>query len=217
MSRLSTTMSACGHHLLTCSRRIDFYDWTPTGTDGAFIMKAGGAMSITEFDAWMARDWWTKAIKSRYPNAGSSGSADSAGSEVAEPASTAPTSEFYSSAAAPATSFPAPMPSEVPTLTSTAGSQPTGYFPGGNSTVSPSGSGIYPTGSGGFPMPTGSPVPMPTVSEVALPDNSGAATPCPEDAETPEVSGAASSNNYNPWGRGRWGKVRAAAKHEWRD
>lgn len=35
----------------------DFYDWTPTGVD-SFIMKAGSAMEITEFDAWMVRDWW---------------------------------------------------------------------------------------------------------------------------------------------------------------
>ncbi|KAF2686413.1 hypothetical protein K458DRAFT_486372 [Lentithecium fluviatile CBS 122367] len=42
----------------------DFYDWTPS-TGGAFIMNAGGAMQITEFDAWMARDWW-RNIKSRY-------------------------------------------------------------------------------------------------------------------------------------------------------
>ncbi|EOD44173.1 hypothetical protein GTA08_BOTSDO03612 [Neofusicoccum parvum] len=42
----------------------DFYDWTPEG-QSAFIMLAGSAMEITEFDAWMARDWW-RHIKSRY-------------------------------------------------------------------------------------------------------------------------------------------------------
>ncbi|MET7467090.1 hypothetical protein, partial [Nonomuraea sp. NPDC005501] len=42
----------------------DFYDWTPTGV-GGFIMKAGSATSITEFDAWMLRDWW-RHLKSRY-------------------------------------------------------------------------------------------------------------------------------------------------------
>lgn len=42
----------------------DFYDWTPTGVT-SFIMNAGSAMEITEFDAWMARDWW-RNLKSRY-------------------------------------------------------------------------------------------------------------------------------------------------------
>ncbi|KAH7359618.1 hypothetical protein BKA66DRAFT_562256 [Pyrenochaeta sp. MPI-SDFR-AT-0127] len=35
----------------------DFYDWTPSGVSN-FIMLAGSATQITEFDAWMARDWW---------------------------------------------------------------------------------------------------------------------------------------------------------------
>ncbi|WP_214109221.1 hypothetical protein, partial [Acrocarpospora catenulata] len=42
----------------------DFYDWTPTGA-GGFIMKAGSASQITEFDKWMLRDWW-RHLKSRY-------------------------------------------------------------------------------------------------------------------------------------------------------
>lgn len=42
----------------------DFYDWTPTGV-GGFIMKAGSATQITEFDAWMLRDWW-RHLKNRY-------------------------------------------------------------------------------------------------------------------------------------------------------
>ncbi|KAF2821533.1 hypothetical protein CC86DRAFT_105844 [Ophiobolus disseminans] len=42
----------------------DFYDWTPSGVTN-FIMRAGSAMEITEFDAWMARDWW-RNLKSRY-------------------------------------------------------------------------------------------------------------------------------------------------------
>lgn len=42
----------------------DFYDWTPTGVT-SFIMNAGSATEITEFDAWMARDWW-RNVKSRY-------------------------------------------------------------------------------------------------------------------------------------------------------
>ncbi|WP_406675236.1 hypothetical protein WBK31_17305 [Nonomuraea sp. N2-4H] len=35
----------------------DFYDWTPSGVC-CFLMKAGSASQITEFDAWMFRDWW---------------------------------------------------------------------------------------------------------------------------------------------------------------
>jgi hypothetical protein len=42
----------------------DFYDWTPTGV-GGFLMKAGSASQITDFDAWMFRDWW-RHLKSRY-------------------------------------------------------------------------------------------------------------------------------------------------------
>ncbi|KAF2634794.1 hypothetical protein P280DRAFT_462991 [Massarina eburnea CBS 473.64] len=42
----------------------DFYDWTPTGVTN-FIMLSGSSMEITEFDAWMARDWW-RNLKSRY-------------------------------------------------------------------------------------------------------------------------------------------------------
>ncbi|MFC5826333.1 hypothetical protein [Nonomuraea insulae] len=42
----------------------DFYDWTPTGV-GGFLMKAGSAAQITDFDAWMFRDWW-RHLKSRY-------------------------------------------------------------------------------------------------------------------------------------------------------
>jgi hypothetical protein len=42
----------------------DFYDWTPTG-QCCFLMKAGSASQITEFDTWMFRDWW-RHLKSRY-------------------------------------------------------------------------------------------------------------------------------------------------------
>ncbi|GCD19547.1 hypothetical protein CTKZ_11090 [Cellulomonas algicola] len=42
----------------------DFYDWTPTGVQ-RFVMRAGSAAAITEFDAWMFRDWW-RHLKPRY-------------------------------------------------------------------------------------------------------------------------------------------------------
>lgn len=35
----------------------DFYEWSPSGVDG-FIMKAGSAVELSEFDKWMLRDWW---------------------------------------------------------------------------------------------------------------------------------------------------------------
>jgi hypothetical protein len=41
----------------------DFYDWSPDV--GGFLMKAGSAARITDFDAWMFRDWW-RHLKSRY-------------------------------------------------------------------------------------------------------------------------------------------------------
>ncbi|MFI7545037.1 cellulose-binding protein [Actinoplanes sp. NPDC049599] len=42
----------------------DFYDWTPSGV-GGFLMQAGSATRITDFDAWMLRDWW-RHLKNRY-------------------------------------------------------------------------------------------------------------------------------------------------------
>lgn len=42
----------------------DFYDWTPTGV-GGFLMKAGSASEVTEFDYWMARDFW-RHLRDRY-------------------------------------------------------------------------------------------------------------------------------------------------------
>ncbi len=45
-------------------RLDDFYDWSPTGQCG-FLMKAGSAAQITEFDPWMLRDF-RRHLKSRY-------------------------------------------------------------------------------------------------------------------------------------------------------
>ena len=42
----------------------DFYDWDPLPGQG-FIMKAGSATQITDFDKWMLRDFW-RHLKSRY-------------------------------------------------------------------------------------------------------------------------------------------------------
>ncbi|WP_433828243.1 cellulose binding domain-containing protein [Actinoplanes sp. CA-015351] len=43
----------------------DFYDWDPLAGKQGFIMMAGSATEITEFDKWMLRDWW-RHLKSRY-------------------------------------------------------------------------------------------------------------------------------------------------------
>ncbi|KAF2844765.1 hypothetical protein T440DRAFT_512010 [Plenodomus tracheiphilus IPT5] len=43
---------------------LDFYDWVPHGQTN-FVMMAGSAMEITEFDAWMLRDWWRKLKAAR--------------------------------------------------------------------------------------------------------------------------------------------------------
>ncbi len=42
----------------------DFYDFDPLPNEG-FVMKAGSAGQITEFDAWMLRDFW-RHLKDRY-------------------------------------------------------------------------------------------------------------------------------------------------------
>jgi len=42
----------------------DFYDFDPLPSEG-FVMKAGSATQITEFDKWMLRDFW-RHLKNRY-------------------------------------------------------------------------------------------------------------------------------------------------------
>jgi hypothetical protein len=42
----------------------DFYDFDPLPSEG-FVMKAGSATRITEFDKWMVRDFW-RHLKNRY-------------------------------------------------------------------------------------------------------------------------------------------------------
>lgn len=41
------------------TRTADFYDWQPEGQD-SFVMMAGSAFEVTEFDAWMLRDWYRR-------------------------------------------------------------------------------------------------------------------------------------------------------------
>ena len=44
---------------LVLTHMTDFYDWQPEGQD-SFVMMAGSAFQVTEFDAWMLRDWYRK-------------------------------------------------------------------------------------------------------------------------------------------------------------
>ncbi|KAL2846187.1 hypothetical protein BJY01DRAFT_175892 [Aspergillus pseudoustus] len=88
----------------------DFYDWTPTGVTN-FIMLAGSATEITEFDYWMLRDWW-RNLKDRYDLSDTS-------------SSTSPSSSSSSSSSAAASTLvPAPSTTSasltLPTISSPA-------------------------------------------------------------------------------------------------
>ncbi|KAL4931797.1 uncharacterized protein BDV17DRAFT_288381 [Aspergillus undulatus] len=95
----------------------DFYDWTPTGVD-SFIMLAGSATEITQFDYWMARDWW-RNLKDRYDltGLGSSTSSNSTGSSPSTtPLSTAQPEFTLPAAITAVASTPSvPAPTAVPT------------------------------------------------------------------------------------------------------
>ncbi|KAL2826666.1 hypothetical protein BDW59DRAFT_62936 [Aspergillus cavernicola] len=90
----------------------DFYDWTPTGVT-SFIMLAGSATEITEFDFWMLRDWW-RNLKDRYDLSAAVDSSREESSTVA-PSTTA----SFSATPSPSMSFaatPTPvLPSTTPT------------------------------------------------------------------------------------------------------
>ncbi|KAF4339342.1 cellulose-binding family II [Fusarium beomiforme] len=57
----------------------DFYDWTPTGQT-KFIMLAGSATEVTEFDGWMLRNWWYELSRERGWQSTTSSSAPKASS-----------------------------------------------------------------------------------------------------------------------------------------
>lgn len=105
-------------------------------------MSAGGSTTITEFDTWMLRDWWSKAVKARFPSLPAASAA--APEEVAS-------STPFTSASASASSAPA---SETETETEVATSTPA--FSTGTATVEvPTAlpTGVFPTGA--VPRPTG--------------------------------------------------------------
>ncbi|KAJ4265347.1 hypothetical protein NW762_004632 [Fusarium torreyae] len=80
----------------------DFYDWTPTG-QSAFIMLAGSATHVTDFDGWMLRNWWYELSRNRgWQSSSTSGSASTA----AAPASSKPAAATKPAATKPAATKP---------------------------------------------------------------------------------------------------------------
>ncbi|KAI9150660.1 Xyloglucanase [Paramyrothecium foliicola] len=82
----------------------DFYDWTPTGIKN-FIMLAGSASTITDFDGWMLRNWWYELSRNRKWTSGSAPAPASSTSKPPQAATTTRASARPSTTAAPA---PAP-------------------------------------------------------------------------------------------------------------
>lgn len=69
----------------------DFYDWTPSGISN-FIMLAGSAAQITDFDGWMLRNWWYELSRNRGWQSGSgSGSGNTSPATSAKPPTTTTT------------------------------------------------------------------------------------------------------------------------------
>ncbi|CAH0053656.1 unnamed protein product [Clonostachys solani] len=73
----------------------DFYDWTPTGIS-SFVMLAGSATTITDFDGWMLRNWWYELSRNRGWQSGSGSSSSTASASA--PAATATATATASSA-----------------------------------------------------------------------------------------------------------------------
>ncbi|KZL82183.1 cellulose-binding family ii protein [Colletotrichum incanum] len=80
---------------------LDDY-WTPTGIS-SFIMLAGSAGEVTDFDGWMLRNWWYELSRNRGWQSGSSGSSSGSAAPVtsasAKPAAEAATSATVAAAA----------------------------------------------------------------------------------------------------------------------
>ncbi|KAM5352900.1 hypothetical protein ACJ41O_005622 [Fusarium nematophilum] len=96
----------------------DFYDWTPTGVS-SFIMLAGSASQITDFDGWMFRNWWYELSRERGWQSGTTDSDSGSDSGSATPSSAAaeaPAATSAPAAEAPAATSAAPA-VEVPAAT----------------------------------------------------------------------------------------------------
>ncbi|KAL3440377.1 hypothetical protein BJX65DRAFT_290566 [Aspergillus insuetus] len=153
----------------------DFYDWTPTGVTN-FIMLAGSATEITEFDYWMLRDWW-RNLKDRYD-------LSETGSSTSPTESSAASLSSSSFTAGPTTLAPVPTPtsSSLTTLlpTISAPAIPTQVAPAPGTETSSS-------------VPV---APVPTPSGTAAPRPSATTTkkPCTRPTSLPS------------WGNGGWGE-----------
>ncbi|KAL4917361.1 hypothetical protein BDW62DRAFT_201791 [Aspergillus aurantiobrunneus] len=99
----------------------DFYDWTPTGVSN-FIMLAGSATEITEFDYWMVRDWW-RNLKDRYDLSSVSSSAPSNAMSTPSPTGSAVPTPSSSSPIVPTPTGAVPTGAPTGTPTSTPGSE----------------------------------------------------------------------------------------------
>ncbi|KAF2218872.1 hypothetical protein BDZ85DRAFT_244425 [Elsinoe ampelina] len=141
----------------------DFYDWTPSGTDGKFIMKAGGSTTITEFDTWMLRDWWSKAVKARYPDLPAAGAAPSTTTSANFSTPAAPTSAPTAVPTPEPTTAPEPEPTPVPEPEDPTEPTDPELPPAGPTAPAPTGAlptrPVGPTGT--YPRPTGIQWPRP--------------------------------------------------------
>ncbi|KAJ0419920.1 hypothetical protein BJY00DRAFT_149862 [Aspergillus carlsbadensis] len=153
----------------------DFYDWTPTGVTN-FIMLAGSATEITEFDYWMLRDWW-RNLKDRYDLSDTGSSTSPAESSSASSSS---------ATAAPTTLVPAP----TPTSSSLTTLLPTISSPAIPTQVAPA-PGVE---TSSVPV-----APVPTPSGTAAPQPSATTTkkPCSRPTSLP-------SWGDNGWGEHEW-------------
>ncbi|KAL5342076.1 hypothetical protein BJX70DRAFT_410822 [Aspergillus crustosus] len=160
----------------------DFYDWTPTGVTN-FIMLAGSATEITEFDYWMLRDWW-RNLKDRYDL---SAVADSGFSQnETTPTSPYTNTEVFSILPVTTTTTTTPEPSA-----------------GATDIVSILPVDLPQTSAPAPVIPTPiTPSPSPSPSSSAVPTF----TTVPSATPTPTQPGDEEGAGDHPWGGHRWGE-----------
>ncbi|KAH8673142.1 hypothetical protein BGZ61DRAFT_521192 [Ilyonectria robusta] len=100
----------------------DFYDWTPTGIT-SFIMLAGSAAKVTDFDGWMLRNWWYELSRERGWQTGVAATAAAASSvkttSTAKATSTVKTTSVKATTTAKATSVKATTTAKATTTKAT--------------------------------------------------------------------------------------------------
>jgi hypothetical protein len=99
----------------------DFYDWTPTGVSN-FIMLAGSATEITEFDGWMLRNWWYELSRNRGWQSASSDSNSPSSSSTLSPSqnpavTSSPAPQQSDAFTAPPAASVTEIPQQAPTTT----------------------------------------------------------------------------------------------------